>query len=101
MLVDLPTTGEVTDFEDFTGRTVATRNVDIRARVTGYVDKINFRELEGHDVEKGFVLYEIDPRPYEAEVARAKANLLQATVARQAARSGLSAGPNGWSKARP
>ncbi len=79
MLVDLPTAGEVTDFEDFTGRTVGTRTIDIRARVTGYVERINFKELEGKDVEKDFVLYEIDPRPYEAEVARAKANMLQAT----------------------
>ncbi len=78
VLVDLPTTGEVTDFEDFTGRTAGTRTIDIRARVTGYVEKINFRELEGRDVEKGMVLYEIDPRPYAAEVARTKANLLQA-----------------------
>jgi RND family efflux transporter MFP subunit len=80
VLVDLPTSGEIVDYEDFTGRTVGTRTIDIRARVTGYVQKINFRELEGRDVERGMVLYEIDPRPYEAEVARAKANLLQANA---------------------
>jgi RND family efflux transporter MFP subunit len=77
VLVETPVVGEVTDYEDFTGRTVSTRTIDIRARVTGYLEKINFRELEGRDVEKDFVLYEIDPRPYAAEVARAKANLLQ------------------------
>ena len=80
VLVDLPTMGEVTDFEDFTGRTMGTRTIDIRARVTGYLEKINFREQEGQDVEKGMVLYEIDPRPYEAEVARYRANLLQAEM---------------------
>jgi RND family efflux transporter MFP subunit len=80
VLVDFPVTGDVVDYEDFTGRTVGTRIIDIRARVTGYVQKINFRELEGRDVERGFVLYEIDPRPYQAEVARAKANLLQASA---------------------
>ncbi len=79
VLVDVPTSGDVVDYEDFTGRTAGTRMIDIRARVTGYVSKINFRELEGRDVEKGMVLYEIDPRPYQAEVARAKANLLQAS----------------------
>jgi multidrug efflux pump subunit AcrA (membrane-fusion protein) len=80
VLVDLPTSGEIVDYEDFTGRTSGTRTIDIRARVTGYVQKINFRALEGRDVERGMVLYEIDPRPYEAEVARAKANLLQANA---------------------
>jgi RND family efflux transporter MFP subunit len=76
--VDLPTTGEITDYEDFSGRTVAIKTIDIRARVTGYLQKINFKEKEGGDVEKGFVLFEIDPRPYQAEVLRTKANLLQA-----------------------
>jgi multidrug efflux system membrane fusion protein len=78
VLVDLPTTDTITDYEEFTGRTVATRTIDIRARVTGYLEKVNFKEQEGRDVEKGAVLFEIDPRPYESEVARAKANLLQA-----------------------
>ena len=78
VFVDLPVSGEVTDFEDFTGRTVASKTIDIRARVTGYLNKINFKEREGQDVEAGFVLFEIDPRPYEAEVERAKASLHQA-----------------------
>jgi multidrug efflux system membrane fusion protein len=80
VLFELPSVGEVTDYEDFTGRTVANKTIEIRARVTGYIDKINFKELEGRDVEEGSVLFEIDPRPYEAEVARADANLLQATT---------------------
>lgn len=78
VLVERPTTARITDYEDFTGRTVATRYVEIRARVTGYLEKINFKAQEGRDVEKGAVLFEIDPRPYESEVARARANLLQA-----------------------
>ena len=78
VFVDLPVSGEVTDFEDFTGRTVASKTIDIRARVTGYLNKINFKEREGQDVEAGFVLFEIDARPYEAEVERAKASLHQA-----------------------
>jgi RND family efflux transporter MFP subunit len=76
--VDLPTTGEITDYEDFTGRTVAIKTIEIRARVTGYLDKINFKEKEGGDVQEGSVLFEIDPRPYDHEVLRTKANLLQA-----------------------
>ncbi len=78
VIVDLPTSGEITDFEDFTGRTVANKTIDIRARVTGYLNKINFKEREGQDVEAGFVLFEIDARPYEAEVERARASLHQA-----------------------
>lgn len=78
VLVDLPTTGQVTDYEDFSGRAMGTRMIDIRARVTGYLERINFKESEGRDVEKGTVLFEIDPRPYQAEVTRAMANLAQA-----------------------
>ncbi len=77
VVVALPRTGQITDHEDFTGRTVANKTIEIRARVTGYIDKINFLESEGRDVESGSVLFEIDPRLYEAEVARAQANLLQ------------------------
>lgn len=76
--VELPTTGQITDYEDFTGRTVATKTVDIRARVTGYLTKINFKEREGQDVEQNFVLYEIDARPYEAERDRTEAAVVQA-----------------------
>jgi RND family efflux transporter MFP subunit len=68
----------VTDHEDFTGRTVANKTIEIRARVTGYIDKINFIDSEGRDVESGSVLFEVDPRLYQAEVARAQANLMQA-----------------------
>jgi RND family efflux transporter MFP subunit len=78
VIVDLPVTGQVLDYEDFTGRAVGTRMIDIRARVTGYLDKIHFKDLEGRDVEKGMVLFEIDPRPYQAEVVRSQANLNQA-----------------------
>ncbi len=78
VIVERPTSARITDHEDFTGRTVATRYIEIRARVTGYLEKINFKAQEGRDVEKGAVLFEIDPRPYESEVARARANLLQA-----------------------
>ena len=44
--VELPSTGDITDYEDFTGRTVAIKTIDIRARVTGYLTKINFSEKD-------------------------------------------------------
>lgn len=56
-----------------TGRTAAVEEVDIRARVGGYLVKVNFQD--GRDVKAGDVLFEIDPRPYEADVMRAEGDL--------------------------
>src|SRR5437660_1550522 len=70
VLVSFPVTRTITDYEDFPGRTDAVHFIQVRARVTGYVDKVNFKE--------GAVLFEIDPRPYEAELKRSEANVVQA-----------------------
>lgn len=51
-------------------------NADIRARVTGYLQKRNYQE--GSFVKEGDVLFEIDPRPFEAALAEAKSQLAQA-----------------------
>ena len=67
--VSQPVQREVTDFVDFTGRTDAIEAVDIRARVTGYLKKAPFKE--GSDVKEGDLLFEIDPRPYEAQYKQA------------------------------
>lgn len=64
---------EVTDFVDFTGRTEAVHVVDIRARVTGYLTKMPFRE--GSQVKQGDLLFEIDPRPYQAQYDQATAQV--------------------------
>jgi RND family efflux transporter MFP subunit len=64
--VSEPIEREVTDFADFTGRTAAVDSVEVRARVNGYLEKVNFKE--GALVHKGDVLFEIDPRPYQAQV---------------------------------
>ena len=61
---------QITDFVDFTGRTEAIQLVDIRPRVTGYVIKQPFRE--GADVKKDDLLFEIDPRPYQAQLDQAE-----------------------------
>src|SRR5208337_1947008 len=68
--VSYPVEREVTDYADYTARTAAVDSVELRARVSGYLDKVNFKE--GALVKKGEVLFEIDPRPYEAEVKFAK-----------------------------
>jgi RND family efflux transporter MFP subunit len=75
-----PIEREVTDYHDFTGRIAAIETVQVRARVWGYLRKINFRE--GAEVQKGDVLFEIDPRTYQAELDRAQANLEQSRAHR-------------------
>jgi len=64
---------EVVDFFETTGRTQAVESVELRARVSGYLVKIAFRD--GQEVKAGDLLFEIDPRPYEAEVLRAEGEL--------------------------
>jgi multidrug efflux system membrane fusion protein len=76
VLYTLPVTKTVTDFESFTGRTDAFKTVDVRARVSGYLDKINFKD--GDEVKEGEILFVIDKRPYEVEEKRADAALLKA-----------------------
>jgi RND family efflux transporter MFP subunit len=66
---------DVTDYEDFTGKTEALAAVDVRARVTGYLHRRNFKD--GEMVEKGKVLFEIDPSPFAATLAQAEANIRQ------------------------
>ena len=64
---------DVVDFFETTGRTAAVDSVDIRARVSGYLVKVNFKD--GDQVEKGDVLFEIDPRPFEAQEQQAEGEL--------------------------
>jgi RND family efflux transporter MFP subunit len=73
VLVSLPVARKVIDYEEFPGRTEAVVSVDIRARVTGYLDKVHFKE--GCDVKQGDLLFEIDPRPYQAAYEQAAGNL--------------------------
>jgi multidrug efflux system membrane fusion protein len=67
--VSRPVQREVTDFVDFTGRTVAVQTVDVRPRVTGYLVRIPF--VDGEEVKAGDLLFEIDPRPYQAQLDQA------------------------------
>lgn len=76
VIVDHPIAREVTEYEDFTGRIDAVQTVDLRARVTGYLDKAKFKE--GSDIAENDLLFEIDQRPYRAELDRALANVAQA-----------------------
>jgi multidrug efflux system membrane fusion protein len=68
-----PVERRVTDYVDFTGRTDAVNSVGIRARVTGYLMKMPFKE--GAEVKKGALLFEIDPRPYQAQLDQAQSQV--------------------------
>lgn len=81
VLVSKPVAKEITDYEDFTGRTEAVASVDVRARATGYLDKILFKD--GALVKQGDVLFEIDPRVYQAEVKKTESAVTQAEATRK------------------
>ena len=61
----------VADYEEFTGRTEAFETVEVRARVSGYLDKMYFEE--GADIKKEDMLFQIDLRPLQAELERTEA----------------------------
>jgi RND family efflux transporter MFP subunit len=73
--VSYPIERQVADYADFTGQTAAVKTVEVRARVWGYLQSVNF--TEGSVVKKGDVLFQIDPRPYDALVKQAQAKVEQ------------------------
>lgn len=82
---------EITEWDEFTGRTEAVESVEVRPRVSGYIQQVCFQS--GQLVKKGDVLFVIDPRTYQAEVDRRQAEAAQAkahldNAQRDAARSG-------------
>jgi RND family efflux transporter MFP subunit len=74
-----PLVKQITDWDEYTGRFEAVERVDVRARVSGFLESIHFRE--GQMVEKGEVLFIIDPRPFQAEMDAAKAAVESAETA--------------------
>src|SRR6058998_1911925 len=66
-----PVARDVVEWDEYIGRLESPETVEIRARVSGYLDKVHFKE--GKEVKKGDVLFTIDPRPYQAEYDRADA----------------------------
>lgn len=73
--VSQPVARAVIDYDEYTGRTAAVEEVAVRARVSGFLIKVNFRE--GTEVQKGDLLFHIDPRPLEADLAAAKGQVAQ------------------------
>lgn len=78
--VATPLAKRITNWDEYTGRFEASEQVDVRARVSGFIDSVHFRD--GSLIQKGDLLFTIDQRPYKlavdvarAEVARAKAQV--------------------------
>jgi membrane fusion protein, multidrug efflux system len=69
---------ELVEWEEFTGRTEAVESVDVRPRVSGYIQEVRFQA--GQLVQKGEVLFVIDPRWHQADFNRSQAELEQAQV---------------------
>ena len=71
-----PSKQQVIDYDEYVGRFIAVDSVEIRARVSGYLEKVLFKD--GQIVKQGELLFTIDRRPFEAALAQARANLAQA-----------------------
>ena len=66
----------ITEWDEYTGRFVAVETVEVRARVSGFIDSIHFKD--GQIVKQGDLLFVIDPRPYRLAVEQAKADVERA-----------------------
>lgn len=85
--VAAPLQKTITEWDEFTGRFEAVETVDLRARVSGYLNSIHFRD--GQIVAEGARLFVIDPRRFEIAVQQAKASVDQARAQLTLARSDL------------
>jgi membrane fusion protein, multidrug efflux system len=63
----------ITEWDEYTGRFTAVESVEVRARVSGFIDSVHF--MEGQIVKQGDLLFVIDPRPYRLAVEQAKADV--------------------------
>ncbi len=71
-----PVVRELIEWDDYTGRLQAVQSVEVRARVSGYLDSIHFND--GQMVNKGDLLFTIDPRPFQADLDRSNAEVERA-----------------------
>jgi RND family efflux transporter MFP subunit len=78
---------DVSDHQVFTARTQAVQSVDVKARVSGFLTKICFKD--GDDVKEGDTLFQIDDRPYKAAVHQATATLKHAEASLVVAKAAL------------
>jgi RND family efflux transporter MFP subunit len=85
--VSQPVQREVVEWDEYPGRLDAVDMVDIRSRVTGYLESIHFKE--GAEVKKGDLLYVIDPRPYQTDFDHTAADVEQARSKLELAKNDL------------
>ena len=76
--VSKPRVETITEWDEFTGQFEAVDSVEIRARVSGYLDRIGFQD--GQMVKKGDMLFVIDPRPFEIALKSAQSSLASANA---------------------
>lgn len=81
--VGLPLKTEMIEWDQFTGRLDSVETVEVRARVSGYLESVHFQE--GAVVKKGDLLFVIDPRPFVAELERAEGERARAEARHQLA----------------
>jgi len=82
-----PLAQDVTEWDEYTGRIEAVSSVDVRARVSGYLEKVNFKA--GEKVKKGDLLFLIDPKPFSAQLNYAEAELERAKAKRELAKNDM------------
>ena len=75
----------ISQWDSFNGRIEAVESVQLRPRVSGYIDKVNY--TDGQEVKKGEVLFTIDDRTYRAALEQAQATLARAKTQASLARS--------------
>ena len=85
-----PVKQTVVDNDEYVGRFLAVESVEVRARVSGYLDRVHF--TDGQIVKQGDLLFTIDRRPFETSLDQAKANLAQARANLAFAESDLARG---------
>jgi RND family efflux transporter MFP subunit len=90
VLVSVPLHQQVTEWDDYTGRFEAVESVEVRPRVSGLLQSIHFRD--GQKVTKGQLLFEIDPRPFAAQLEQSRAQLARARAAQVNAQAQLKRG---------
>jgi RND family efflux transporter MFP subunit len=76
--VSQPVQREIVEWDEYTGRFDATQTVEIRARVSGYLNEVRFKD--GQEVKQGDLLFGIDPRPFERALEQARAELFAAST---------------------
>jgi multidrug efflux system membrane fusion protein len=87
-----PLSQQVTDWDEYTGRIEAVNTVDVRARASGYLEKVNF--TAGAKVNQGDLLFVIDPRPFKAKLNYAVAELEKAKTEQELAKKDLARAEN-------